>query len=400
MPQYKYEALNEKGRTITGNISAVNEIDLETKLKTLGLDLIASKEVKESGGAFAASLTLQDMVLFCVQLEQLDRAGVPLLDAISDLRDTTDNFALKNLLADIFDSINKGNMFSQALAQHPKYFDEVFVGLVSAGERTGNLADVFHHLAEHLKWVDNIQSKIKKASYYPVFLLFLMSVVIGIMMLFVIPQLSKFLLSQGFELPSYTYALIATSNFFQNYWMYVFSLPVIAFFTVKFMCKISEEFDYSVDSMFLKLPKIGDTIRKIEVARFCRFVSITYRSGIGILDCLEIANNVVKNKVLKDSIIAIRKSVSEGNSLTQSMVISNQFPSMVIRMVKVGEDSGRLDETLKNVNYFFDKEVDESVNAMIGMIQPTLTIILGGVMMWVSIAVFGPLYSSFSKMKF
>lgn len=401
MPQFKYQALNEKGRTITGRISAVNELELESKLKTLGLDLISSKVVNESASIFGSSnISLQDLVVFCVQLEQLDRAGVPLLDAIGDLRDTTDHFHMKSILAEIYDSINKGNMLSAALAQHPKYFDEVFIGLVSAGERTGNLADVFSHLSEHLKWVDNIQRKVKKASYYPVFLLFLMCIVIGIMMLFVIPQLSKFLLSQGFDLPVYTTALIHTSKFFQDYWVYILTMPIIAFFFLKFACKISEEFNYQIDALFLKIPTIGETIRKIEVARFCRFLAITYKSGIGILDCLEIANSVVKNTVIKESIYAVRKAVSEGTSLTQAMTVANQFPSMVLRMVKVGEESGRIDETLKNVNYFFDKEVDDSVNSMIGMIQPTLTIILGGIMMWVSIAVFGPLYSSFSKMKF
>lgn len=401
MPQFKYQALNEKGRTIAGNISAVNELELESKLKTLGLDLISAKEIKENNSFFIkGKIGLQDLVVFCVQLEQLDRAGVPLLDAVGDLRDTTDSIHMKNILAEIYDSINKGSMLSAALAQHPKYFDEVFVGLVNAGEKTGNLADVFSHLAEHLKWVDNIQSKIKKASYYPVFLLFLMCIVVSVMMLFVIPQLSRFLLSQGFELPVYTIALINTSNFFEKNWIYIFSLPVLCFFLLKFLCKVSEEFDYQVDSIFLKIPKIGDTIRKIEVARFCRFLAITYKSGIGILDCLEIANNVVKNSVIKESIVAARKAVSEGNSLTQAMTFANQFPSMVIRMIKVGEESGRIDETLKNVNYFFDKEVENSVNTMIGMIQPTLTIVLGAIMMWVSIAVFGPLYSSFSKMKF
>ncbi|MBN9542980.1 MAG: type II secretion system F family protein [Alphaproteobacteria bacterium] len=401
MPQYKYQALNEKGRTISGNISAVNELELESKLKTLGLDVISCKEINETSGFFGGSkLTLQDLVVFCVQLEQLDRAGVPLLDAVGDLRDTTDNFHMKSILAEIFDSINKGKMLSAALAQHPKYFDEVFVGLVTAGEKTGNLADVFGHLADHLKWVDNIQRKIKKASYYPVFLMILMCIVIGVMMLFVIPQLSRFLLSQGFDLPIYTIALINTSNFFQKFWMYLALFPVITFFSLKFACKASEEFNYQMDAIFLRIPKIGETIRKIEVARFSRFLSITYRSGIGILDCLEIANNVVKNAVIKESVHAVKKAVSEGTSLTQAMTAANQFPSMVLRMVKVGEDSGRIDETLKNVNYFFDKEVDESVNTMIGLIQPTLTIILGGIMMWVSVAVFGPLYSSFSKMKF
>ena len=400
MPLYRYSALNERGRTIRGRISAANLLDLEERLKVLSLDLIDYKKVKESKRSFFGRISLQDLIVFCVHLEQLEKAGVPILDAISDLRDSSDSLNFKNLMAEIVESIKAGDMLSAALAKHPKIFNRIFVALVAAGEKTGNLHEIFFHLSHHLKWLSYIRSKIKRAIYYPLFLLSLMIGIIALMMLFVIPKLSTFLLAQNFQLPFYTKALIATSNFFVGYWYIVFLLPVVIFVLLKVCVRFFSSIGYYVDGIKLAIPYMGYTIRKIEMARFCRFFAIMYRSGIGILDCLDVACNVVKNAVLRENIALVRKSVSEGNSITTSLYYSNQFPSLVIRMFKVGEESGNLDMTLENVNFFYDREVEDSVNNMVGVIQPALTIVMGAIMMWVSLSVFGPLYNSFSKMNF
>ena len=401
MPYYKYKALDYKGRTIIDKIIAANDIELEQKLKSMGLDLFDYSITKESSGFFTdKSVSRKDIIVLCIQLEQMERSAVPLLEAIGDLRDNSDNHGMKSILATIYDNLSNGTGLSDALRDFPDIFDEVFVGLVKAGEKTGNLADVFHHIANHLKWLDNINGTIKKATYYPVFLLVIMCVVIGVMMTFVIPQLSRFLIAQGFELPIHTKALISTSEFFINHYISIFSIPILAYFGIKIGSKISENFAFTIDMIILMIPKIGITIRKIEVARFCRFMGITYRSGIGILECLDISQNVVVNMVIKDSISTIKKNISDGMSLTNAIQSTNQFPPMVVRMMRIGETSGRLDETLANVNYFYDREVDDSVSQMIGVIQPTLTIVMGAVMLWISLAVFGPLYSSFSKLNF
>lgn len=401
MTFFSYIALNEKGRRIKGNMTAANEVDLEHRLKELGLDVIELRILKEKTGSIGrASVSLKDIIILCIHLEQLERAGVPLLDSIADLRDTTDSIKVKNLMAEIYDSVRSGSMLSAAMASHPQVFNEVFTGLVAAGERTGQLADIFHHLGHHLKWVHDIRGKIKKATYYPMFLLALMAGIVSMMMLFVIPKLSGFLKAQNIELPIYTKLLISFSDFFANYWYVLLIVPVAIFIFIKTMCKSSSTFAYHFDNFKLCIPAVGMVIRKIELARFCHFFAITFKSGIGILDCLDIAHNVVDNRVIKESISTARRAVSEGSSLTTALRVSNQFPSLVIRMFKVGEDSGNLDTTLANITFFYDREVNESVNNMVGVVQPALTIILGGIMLWVSVAVFGPLYGSFSKMKF
>ena len=400
MPVYDYLALNEKGRKFRGSITAANEVDLEERLSIIGLDLIDGKEKKKAKSVSVGKISLKELIILCVHIEQLERAGVPILEAVADIRDTAESQSIKTMMAEVYESIHGGDMLSDALAKHPKVFNNIFVSLVKAGEKTGNLHEVFFHLSKHLKWVDYIQRKIKKAIYYPIFLLFLMVGIIVLMMLFVIPKLSTFLTSQNFELPFYTKALISTSDFFVNYWYLLFIVPLVLFIVVKVAIRMSEDVAYNADLLKLNFPFIGPVIRKIELARFCHFFSIMYKSGIGILECLEIATNIVNNKVVRESANLIQTSVSEGNSLTDSLRMSNQFPNLVIRMFKIGEESGNLDSTLENINFFYDREVNDSVNNMVGVIQPTLTIIMGAIMMWVSVAVFGPLYNSFSQMNF
>lgn len=400
MPIYRYKALNEAGLTVRGTTPSNNESDLETRLQAIGLDLYDFKEVTNKSALFSRGIRTQDLIVLCVQLGQLEKAGVALLDSISDMRDTVKSPQMKNLLGDVYESIKGGQMLSAALAQHPNVFDKVFVGLISAGEETGQLAEVLEHLSEHLKWTDAIKRKIRGATYYPMFLLLMMSGVIALMMMYVIPKLTTFLLSQNFELPFYTKALIDTSGFFVHYWYLVFGTPVFGTIFIKFLSRHSEVAAYVFDRIKLYIPFIGSAIRKIEMARFCRFFSLTFKSGIGILECIDIANNTVSNRVIKNSIKAARKNVAEGNSIYSSLRLSNQFPDLVLRMFKVGENSGNLEESLKTVNFFYDREVTESVDNMIGLIQPALTIVMGAIMMWISIAVFGPLYGSFSKMKF
>jgi type IV pilus assembly protein PilC len=291
-------------------------------------------------------------------------------------------------------------VLSAALADHPEVFDEIFIGLIKAGEKTGQLAQVFGHLGNHLKWVDEIRRKIKKATSYPIFLFFMMMGIASLMMLYVVPRLSSFLTSQGFDLPLYTKALIVTSNAFQNYWYLIIGIPICIFMSIKIAYKFSADFAFFWDKVKLKIPVIGMLIKKIEMARFCRFFSITFVSGISIIECLEIAANVVQNKVIKKAIDDARKQVSEGEALTKALANTGQFPRLVLRMVKIGENSGNLGSALDNVNDFFNVEVNDSVNVLVGMMQPLLTILMGGMMLWISISVFGPLYGSFSKMKF
>ena len=398
MPIYNYKAINDKTRTIRGEITAANDIDLEERLKVIGLILIDFKLVKVGKGGFFSKIRLRDMLVMCLHMEQLSRAGVPLMEAIADVRDAADAPKLRDVLTDVFESVKSGDMLSQAMAKHPKIFDSVFVGLVKAGEKTGNLAESFNHLADHLKWTSEIRRKVKKAMGYPIFLGITITIVISVLMVFMVPKLTAFIEGQGFSIPIHTRALIWLSRNFAENWYYIFGVPIAIFFTLITCYRTSETFAYHADSFILRVPAIGSTLKKIDLARFSHFFSVMFRSGIDILESLSTAKNVVNNRVLKESVQMVRDLVSEGNSLTGSLRLSGRFPNLVIRMFKIGEDSGNMNESLDNINFFYDKEVNDAVDKMIAMIQPAMIIILGGIILWIVAAMFGPLYDSLSKM--
>lgn len=398
MPSYKYNAINDAGRKIGGEITAANEVDLEERLKEIGLDLVSHREISKKKTSSRGRVKLEDLIVFCLHFEQLDRAGVPVLDSIADVRDAAENPRMRDIMAGVYESVKGGELFSEALSHYPQVFDEVFVGLIATGEKTGDLSESFTHLAEHMKWTNDIRRKVKKAIRYPIGLLVVMLIVISVLMVFVVPKLIDFIVSQGFEVPLHTRALIATSDFFSEYWYLILAFPVVITVFIKVMNRVSEGFAYRFDNMMLHMPAVGPTIRKIDMARFTHFFSVLFKSGVDILQSLDAANKVVGNRVLKESIVTTRRSVAEGRSLTDSLRISNQFPMLVVRMFKVGEDSGNMNDALENINFFYNREVNDSVDKMVGMIQPALTIVMGALIFWVISSIFGPLYQSFSQM--
>jgi len=400
MPIYRYVALNDKNQKMRGEITAANDIDLEERLKEIGLDLIDLKELQQRRSNPFSKIKLNDMIVLCTHLEQLDKAGVPLLDALADARDATDSDKLKDIMSDVYESVKGGVVLSQALSQHPKVFNEVFVGLIAAGERTGHLSSSFAHLSQHMKWVSELRRKVKKALTYPIVLLVVLIGVITVLMLAVVPKLTDFLISQGFELPIHTRALIAVADFFGHYWYFVVSFPFLFTMMLVFLYRYHEGFAYKFDGMMLRLPILGKTVRKIDMARFTHFFSVMFRSGIDILDCLEGGRRVVGNRVLQSSVDMVKRAVSEGNSLTDALRMSNQFPNLVIRMFKVGEDSGNMDESLENITYFYDREVNDAVDGMVGLLQPVMTGIMGAMIFWIVASVFGPLYETFSQIEY
>jgi len=400
MPTYQYQAMNAAGKNIKGEMLAENDIDLESRLKNNDLDLIRFSVAKKKKGGLFARVKTNDLIVLCMHMEQLSRAGVPLLEALEDVRDSTSSPKMRDVMGDIYETVKNGALLSEALEKHQSVFDKIFIGLITAGEKTGDMTQVYTHLADHYKWSGEIKQKIKKARTYPIFLLLVMGGVISVLMLFVVPQLIDFILSQGFEIPIHTRALIAASEVFVEYWYIIFAVPVLLYAAFKIGYRKSEPFAATVDSIALRLPIFGGVIRKINLARFTHFFSIMFRSGIDILESLESARGVVNNRRIKQSILDVKRQVSEGTSITKALEQSGEFPTMVVRMFKVGESSGNMTEALKTVNYFYNREVNDAVESLVGMIQPALTIVMGTLIFWVISAIFGPLYESFSQMPF
>lgn len=400
MPQYAYRALNDAGRTVRGKLSANNETDLFQQLEGIGLMLLDSKAVKESAlkSTMARGIGAREKIQFFVHLEQLQAAGVPLLDSLTDVRDSTDAPRLRDMTTTILNDVSGGTPLSQAFEKHPKVFGDLYSALVSAGEESGKLTEAFQHLARHVKWEDAIRQRIKKASRYPLIVLVLITGMLMFMMGFVVPGIVEFLQSNGQELPPITQALIATSNFVVNYWWVILLTPVIVIVTIVALSSSSETMKYAISCLMLRAPVFGPLISKLAISRFAHFFAVMFQSGVPILQCLETAQRVVTNRCLEEAMKAIRQQVQNGEPLSIAMRNSGQFPSLVCRMVKIGEDSGNLGGVMDNVTGFYDKDVDEAIDAMIGMIEPAMTLVSGIIMGWIVIGVMGPIYDSISKL--
>ncbi len=397
MPVYTYTAVDANGKSVRGRITASNELDLEDRLESQGFMLMVHKAEKPKKSWLFSPINPKELLMFCVHMEQMERAGVPILDALADLRDSSENPTFRDVMADIYENIKGGEVLSAALKKRPDVFSEIFVGLISAGESTGEISTAFGHMANHLRWTVEFRRKIRKAISYPIGLVVVMTALITLMMTFVVPQLIKFITEQDFEIPGYTQALIATSDAFVHYWYIILGLPILGLAGLITLYRGNEAVRYVMDSFFLRLPVLGQVLLKINIARFSRFFALTFNSGIGVLECLDTARKVVNNRVIKESVTHIIQSVSEGVSLTRSISATERFPSLVVRMFKVGEDTGNMEEALENINFFYDREVEDSIDQMIGIIKPTLIIVMGGILFWIIAAVFGPLYGSFSK---
>lgn len=400
MPQYSYRAINSAGKTIRGKLSANNETDLYQQLEAVNLILIDNKQIKEKGlgSAMARGISSREKIQFFVHLEQLQAAGVPLIDSLTDVRDSTDTPRLRDLTSEILSDVSEGVPLSQAFERHPKVFGEMYASLIAAGEESGNLTASFQHLTNHTKWEDAIKQRIKKAARYPIIVLVVISLMLGFMMTFVVPGIVEFLRSNGQELPPITLALIATSDFFVSSWYILLGTPIIITIVLWSMIKASDKFRYMFSCLWLRMPVMGDLTQKLALSRFCHFFAVMFQSGVPILQCLETAQRVVSNRCLEESMKVVREQVQNGEPLSDAMRNSGQFPSLVLRMVKIGEDSGNLGGVLGNVTDFYDKDVDEGIDAMIGLIEPAMTVISGVIMGWIVIGVMGPIYDSLGNL--
>ncbi|MCC6914377.1 MAG: type II secretion system F family protein [Rhodospirillaceae bacterium] len=396
MAQYAYRALNDAGRQVRGKLSANNETDLHQQLEEIGLMLIDSKPVKTSAlsTAMAKGVSAREKIQFFVHLEQLQAAGVPLLDSLTDVRDSTDTPRLRDLTTTILNDVQGGAPLSQAFEKHPKVFGDLYAALVAAGEESGKLTESFRHLTKHVKWEDAIRQRVKKAARYPAIVMVLIMGMLGFMMGVVVPGIVEFLKSNGTELPPVTLALIATSDFVVNYWHVVLLTPAVIAAVIVVMVKSSETMRYALSCLALRIPVFGQLITKLAISRFAHFFAVMFQSGVPILQCLETAQRVVTNRCLEESMKTVRQQVQNGEPLSMAMRNSGQFPSLVCRMVKIGEDSGNLGGVMDNVTGFYDKDVDEAIDAMIAMIEPAMTVISGAIMAWIVAGVMGPIYNS------
>ncbi|MEX2480822.1 MAG: type II secretion system F family protein [Gammaproteobacteria bacterium] len=400
MEAYRYKAVNAKGRMLQGRIDAVNPADLEVRLSRMGLDLINFSELRRHKNVTGRGIQRLDLITFCFHLEQLIRAGVPILEGLADLRDTIDNKRLREITAAMIESIEGGKNLSQAMADFPAVFPPVFVSLVRAGEESGQLNLILTRLIENLKWQDEQASYTKKLLLYPIIVTVVVTAVLFFLMIYVVPQLISFLTTMGQTLPVQTRILIATSDFMVEFWYVVLFVPLLSVIAGVMAYRTNPRFAERIDRWILNLPLIGPVIKKVIVTRVCTVFSIMYSSGITVLECVRNAENVAGNRAVARAIREAGRQIADGGGISKSFASTKLFPPLVIRMLRVGENTGALEEALDNVSYFYARDVAESVARLQEMIMPALTVVLGAVLFWIMASVLGPIYDLFTQIDF
>jgi type IV pilus assembly protein PilC len=303
------------------------------------------------------------------------------------------------VIAAIYEAIQGGQTLSQAMSAYPLVFSEVFTNLVAAGEQSGEISRVFFELGESLKWQDEQASMTKRLLMYPLFVGSVVTVVIFFLMIYLVPKLLSFIRNMGQEIPAHTKALIFVSDAFINYWYLIVGVPIILGIALSIGIKTNPRIHYQVDAFKLKIPLVGPILRKIILARLAGFFAMMYASGITIVDCIKTGEKIVGNKAMEEAVHHVGVQIADGVTLSKSFESAKLFPPLVLRMIRVGESTGALEVALQNINYFYTRDVKESIERLQSMIEPGMTVILGTIIAWVMFSVLGPIYDLISKIK-
>ena len=401
MAAFEYKAVDKSGRSARGKLDAANEIDLELRLRKMGLDLITTRLLRSHSPTLASgNITRQDLITFCFDLEQISRAGIPILEGLRDLRDGMENPRFREVLTSVIEDIEGGKTMSQALGAFPHVFNSVFISLVRAGEISGTLTEVFENLGGTLKWQDELISQTRRLLVYPALVFVVVLCVMLFLLLYLVPQVTSLMKTMGLVLPIQTRVLIWLSDFTATFWPVLIVLPVIVAAGINFMVRTNPRARYLWDYAILRLPVTGVILQKIILARFANFFALMYRSGITILDAVKTSEDIVANRVIAEGLQRAGQQINAGESLPEAFANLGLFPPLVIRMLRVGESTGALDVALMNITYFYNRDVRESVDKALKLLEPMLTLVLGGMLALVLFSVLTPIYDMIGKLQF
>lgn len=400
MLEFNYRAVTAEGRTISGRQSATSESDLEARLGRMQLELLQAKPVGAASPFARKRLDGKELINIFIHMQTLSQAGVPLFESLLDLRDSADSPSVRRFISDLVDRIEGGASLSEALEQSPAGIDKVNISLIRTGEATGKLPEVLAELVESLKWSDEITAQTKKLLTYPIFAGTVVLGAVGFLMIYLVPQLLGFIKNLGGTVPIQTRALVAFSNFLVNFW---YTIPiVIGGVAVAWISAVrfSPTAKLWIDGAKLRAPLVGPILKKIIMARFAKSFGLMYKSGISVMDALGFCENLSTNAAFRKAINGAAKSVSQGQKVSDAFAATALFPPLVVRMIRVGETTGGLDKALENVSYFYTREVNDAIGKLQGLIQPVLTVVLGGMIAWIMSSVMLPIYDLISKVKF
>jgi len=386
---FVWESKDKTGKIIRGEMRATTETVVQTVLRRQG---ILAHKVRKQAFARGRKITDKDIALFTRQLATMMRSGVPLLQSFDIAIKGCGNPSLARLLNDVRANVETGSNLSQAFRRHPSHFDALFCNLVAAGEQAGILDSLLDRLATYKEKILAIKSKIKSAMFYPIAVIVVAALVVSVMMLFVVPEFKKVFSSFGADLPAPTMFVIAISDFFVSYWYFAFGIIFASIAGISYTYKHSVPMQMAVDRAVLQLPVIGEVIRKATIARWTRTLSTMFAAGVPLVEALDSVGGAAGNVVYKNATKQIQSDVSTGTSLTVAMQNTLVFPTMVIQMVSIGEESGQLDSMLSRVADFFEREVDDAVAGLSQLLEPVIMVFLGVVIGGLVVAMYLPIF--------
>ena len=386
---YTWEGKDKTGKVVRGEIRATGDAMVQAMLRRQGVQVSKVKKHKMARGG---RISDKDIALFTRQLATMMKSGVPLLQAFDIAMKGSGNAALSRLLNDIRTDVETGLNLSQAFAKHPVHFDKLFCNLVAAGEQAGILDSLLDRIATYKEKILAIKSKIKSALFYPAAVVVVAGLVVSVMMLFVIPEFKSVFSSFGAELPAPTLIVIAMSDFFVQSWYLVFGALIGAIVFIAWSYKRSTAMQIALDRTLLRFPVIGPIIRKATVARWTRTLATMFAAGVPLVEALDSVGGAAGNYVYLVATRQIQSDVSTGTSLTVAMQSSDVFPTMVVQMVSIGEESGQLDAMLSKVADFFEQEVDDAVAGLSQLLEPLIMVFLGVVIGGLVVAMYLPIF--------
>jgi type IV pilus assembly protein PilC len=386
---YSWEGKDKTGKIMRGEMRASGETVVQASLRRQG---ILTTKVKKQRLSRGRRITDKDIALFTRQLATMLRSGVPMLQSFDIAIKGGGNPTLSRMLNDIRTDVETGTSLSQAFRKYPGHFDALYCNLVAAGEQAGILDNLLDRLATYKEKILAIKAKIKGALFYPAAVLVVAALVIAVMMLFVIPEFKKVFTSFGADLPAATLIVVAISDFFVAHFMWMALIVVGTVVVIGYSYKRSPKMQILMDRLVLKFPVMGDVIRKATIARWTRTLSTMFAAGVPLVEALDSVGGASGNHVYLTATKQIQIDVSTGTSLTVAMQNTNVFPTMVVQMVSIGEESGQLDSMLSKVAEFFEREVDDAVANLSTLMEPFIMVFLGTVIGGLVIAMYLPIF--------
>ncbi|MGH8710679.1 MAG: type II secretion system F family protein [Burkholderiales bacterium] len=385
---FSWEGKDKSGKVVAGQMKAGGEAVVRAQLRRQGIQVLKVKKQRRGRGR----VTEKDITLFTRQLATMMKSGVPLLQSFDIVGKGHSNPAVAKLLLDIKTDVETGSSLNQAFRKYPLHFDSLFCNLVAAGEAAGILDTLLDRLATYKEKILAIKSKIKSAMFYPISIIVVAFVITAIIMIFVIPAFKDLFSSFGADLPTPTLVVMAVSDYFVKYWYAIFGIIGFSIWFFFYTWKRSQKMQAFMDRLMLKVPVIGPVIEKATIARWARTLSTMFSAGVPLVESLDSVAGAAGNFVFYEATKQIQGEISTGTSLTVAMQNSRVFPSMVLQMTAIGEESGALDNMLSKVADFYEGEVDDAVDALSSLMEPVIMVVLGTLIGGLVIAMYLPIF--------